>query len=53
MKKILSLMTLLLLTVATAWAEDVVVYWAVESGANEITVNGVKLAITGNTASSA
>ena len=48
--RLLTLLLLLMTAVTGAWAEDVVVYWASgTSEANEITINGVKLAITGNT----
>ena len=48
MKKILSLMALLMLTITATAADDVFVYWkAGTSSANDITVNGIKIAITG------
>lgn len=51
MKKILTLLTLALLGITGAWAEEAVLYYA-GTGGNSIVVNNFTIAITGNTGKS-
>ena len=48
MKKLFTLLTLLLCVASSAWADEAVIYYGVSSGANSITVNNFTIAITGN-----
>lgn len=48
-QKLFTLLTLLLCAVSTTWADEAVLYYGVDKGANSITVNGFTIAITGNT----